>query len=121
MSFLRQLFKKPAYQDKAGEEIFKEKYSAFQDLLNKNNQVLEIMADMEEKLSGEFLFDRQYIESNIKAVKDGVKDIIDNLNRISKDKYTVLYDKFSRIVSAIEKNNGQEKGDPCQQFCHTFW
>ncbi len=84
MSFLRQLFKKPAYQDKAGEDIFKEKYFAFHDLLNKNNQVLEIMADMEEKLSGEFLFDRQYIETNIKAITDGVKNIIDDLNKISK-------------------------------------
>ena len=72
------------------------------------------MADMEEKLSGDFLFDRQYINANIKSVIDGVKDIIDNLNRISKDKYSVLNEKFSQIVFTIEKNSDQEKGYSCQ-------
>lgn len=120
MRFLRHLFKKSAYKDKISEEIFKKKYSAFQDLLNKNNQVLEIMADMKEKLSGEFLFDRQYIETNIKAVTDGVGDIIDNLNKISKDKYTVLYDKFSRIVSAIEKAIVKKKEIPVSSFVIPF-
>lgn len=120
MSFLKQLFKKPAYQDKAGEDIFKEKYSAFQDLLNKNNQVLEIMADMEEKLSGEFLFDRQYIETNIKAITNGVKNIIDDLNKISKNKYSALYDKFSLIVSSIEKVTVRKKEIPVSSFVIPF-
>ncbi len=54
------LFKKGS-RKKAGSEAFraviKEKYKAFQNLLTANNQVLELMADMEEKFSGEYLFD----------------------------------------------------------------
>ena len=103
MRFLRSLFKKASYQGKTGEDVFKGKYFSFQNLLTKNNQALEVMADMEEKLSGEFLFDRQYIESNIKAVAEGVKEIVDNLNRISKDKYTILHENLNHIVSEIEK------------------
>lgn len=116
MSFLKELFKKSVSQDKTGEEVFKEKYFAFQDLLNKNNQILEIMADMEEKLSGEFLFDRQYIESNIKATIQGVSDIIDDLNKISKDKYIILYDRFNQIVSSIEKTMLRKKDIPVTKY-----
>ena len=36
-----------------------DKYTHFQALLSANNQVLTLMADMEEKLSGDYLFDLQ--------------------------------------------------------------
>jgi len=39
------------------------KYTHFQALLAANNQVLTLMADMEEKLSGDYLFDLQYIRA----------------------------------------------------------
>jgi pyruvate,water dikinase len=81
---------------------FKKKYQSFQELLSSNNTVLEVMADMEEKLSGEFLFDRHYIDQNIIATANGVKNIIDNLNKISHDKYSALYERFNDINSNIE-------------------
>jgi pyruvate,water dikinase len=120
MRFLRSLFKKASYQGKTGEDVFKGKYFSFQNLLTKNNQALEVMADMEEKLSGEFLFDRQYIESNIKAVAEGVKEIVDNLNRISKDKYTILYENLNHIVSEIEKITARKKDIPVSSYTISF-
>ncbi len=120
MRFLRSLFKKPQPQDKKEEDTFKEKYLSFQNLLNKNNLALEIMADMEEKLSGEFLFDRQYIESNTEAVTAGVRDIIDSLNRISNDKYNALNDKFNRIVYEIEKTTARKKEIPVSGYTLPF-
>ena len=42
-----------------------EKYTHFQALLSANNQVLTLMADMEEKLSGDYLFDLQYIRAAV--------------------------------------------------------
>ncbi len=84
-------------------EAFKNKYLTFQQLLAKNNLVLELMADMEEKLSGEFLFDRHYINQGITAISEGVKKIIDRLNEISNNKYSVLHERFLGIVSNIEK------------------
>jgi pyruvate, water dikinase len=38
-----------------------EKYTHFQALLSSNNQVLTLMTDMEEKLSGGYLFDLRYL------------------------------------------------------------
>ena len=42
-----------------------ERYAHFQRLLQANNQVLALMADMEEKLSGDFLFDFEYIRASV--------------------------------------------------------
>ena len=105
MLFLNK-FKKKTEQDIRNEalrEAFKAKYSAFQQLLAKNNEILELMADMEEKRSGEFLFDRQYIEKNAALIADCMSDIIGRLNNISGDKYRLLYERFDVIRSHIGK------------------
>jgi pyruvate,water dikinase len=43
--------------------LLREKYFLFQELLNTNNEVLTLMAELSEKLSGEYLFDIQSIPS----------------------------------------------------------
>src|SRR4030043_162473 len=79
------------------------KFQSFQELLASNNNVLEMMADMEEKVSGEFLFDRHYINQKISGIAEGVKVIVDRLNDISNNKYSVLHERFLEIISTIEK------------------
>ncbi|HTZ18285.1 MAG TPA: PEP/pyruvate-binding domain-containing protein [Dissulfurispiraceae bacterium] len=91
-----------ALRDNAIKEAFKSKYSAFQQLLAKNNEILELMADMEEKRSGEFLFDRRYVEKNTGMIAGGVKDLVDRLNDLSGNKYGVLNERFFTIHSEIE-------------------
>jgi len=83
-------------------QSLKDKYSVFQQLLAKNNQVLELLADMEEKLSGEYLFDRQYINNNVRLISHSVFHIIENLNALSRDKYTQLYKIYDDINHNIE-------------------
>ncbi|GAQ93853.1 pyruvate, water dikinase [Thermodesulfovibrio aggregans] len=83
--------------------LLKEKYSYFQKVLNENNHVLSIMADLEEKLSGEYLFDMHYIKTSVTAISDGVRDIIENLNALSEGKYKALEKVYSEIKEKIEK------------------
>ncbi|MBI4685694.1 MAG: hypothetical protein HY755_10900 [Nitrospirae bacterium] len=91
-------------QADALKEAFRSKYLAFQDLLAQNNNVLIIMADMEEKLSGEFLFDRHYIDTNVGLIIDGVSKIIKDINDISNDnKYIHLYKVQEYITKEIGK------------------
>jgi pyruvate,water dikinase len=90
-------------RDEAIREVFRKKYAAFHHLLSKNNEVLELMADMEEKRSGEFLFDRQYIEKMTSSVSAGIHEIIDRLNFISGNRYSPLYDRYTFINSGIEE------------------
>lgn len=109
---LSKFFKKNLEEtEKAGDvkQEFKEKYRSFKILLEKNNQALELMADMEEKLSGEYPIEKNYINQKVLAVAESVKDIIDKLNEISGDRYLLLNDRFREIYSNIESFLLQKK------------
>lgn len=83
-------------------EALRIKYLTFQGLLAENNHVLTLMADMEEKLSGEYLFDRQYINSHIEAIAEGVLKIIKYLNAISENRYGQLFKAYENINGELK-------------------
>ena len=85
------------------QELMRTQYIAFQKLLSTNNQVLELMADMEEKLSGEYLFDMHYIKTNVRLIGYGVLKIIENLDALSKSRYSQLFGIHKNISEEIEK------------------
>ena len=84
-------------------EALKNKYLTFQSLLRENNYVLEMMADMEEKLSGEYLFDRHYINTNVELISKAVLKIIEYINSLSENKFKILYNRYENIRQEIEK------------------
>ncbi len=90
-------------EQKRLKELFKEKYSYFQGVLQNNNHVLSLMADFEEKLTGEYLFDSAYIKTTVKSISDGVENIIKNLNALSDGKYQILENVYRQICEKIEK------------------
>jgi len=78
------------------------RYNHFQTILSETSAVLEIMADMEEKVSGDYLFDMQYVRSNLHVISHKVPIIIDRLNKISDGKYLQLNDVLKRVDSEIQ-------------------
>jgi len=80
----------------------KERYYVFQNLLNENNQVLSLIAEMEGKLSGDGPFDRRYISSNAMLISGKVSAIIRYLNVLSKGRYEVLNSIYEDIHKEIE-------------------
>lgn len=83
--------------------LLREKYLYFQKVLDNNNHVLSLMADLEEKLSGEYLFDLHYVRTTVDSITEGVLNIIKNLNALSNDKYISL----ERIHSEIKEKINQ--------------
>ncbi|MBI4844353.1 MAG: phosphoenolpyruvate synthase [Nitrospirae bacterium] len=81
-----------------------------------NNRVLELMADMEEKLSGEYLFDRQYITSNTRSISEGVLTIIQELNTLSGNKYKEFFGLHDEINKEIESILKQKPDIPVSDF-----
>jgi len=102
MKFFRKETEMPV-QSQSAKDALREKYYAFQKLLNTNNQVLELMADMEEKLSGEYLFDIHYIKTTVRLLGNGVSRIIENLNLLSKNRYALFVKTHEDIQKAIEQ------------------
>lgn len=97
-------------------EILKEKYYYFQKVLNSNNLVLSLMADLEEKLSGEYLFDMNYIKTGVKSITEGVEDIIKNLNALSDGKYKILDQIQREIYEKIEQTLSSKIEIPISEF-----
>jgi pyruvate,water dikinase len=56
-------------------------------LLESNNQALAAMADLEEKLTGDFLFDTGYLHNQVEHVSTSVREMIAALNHLSQDRY----------------------------------
>jgi len=97
-------------------EGIKNKYQAFQDFLALNNQAHEIIADVKEKLSGDYLFDRQYLKSSAGAMADKVTSMLQHLDVLSKGKYPELYDRHAAIKLAIENILSPNKEIPATDF-----
>jgi len=92
-----------AIRDEDDRQFFIQKYKAFREILKSNNEVLMTMADMQEKASGAFIFDRAYIQSTYKAVAGGIKRIIDNLNFLGNERYKDLIIPYQKTDEAIQK------------------
>lgn len=78
-------------------------FHTFQRILELNNRILEMMADMGEKLGGDYVFDRQYIDSSCRQMTRLVSDLIHEFNTLAYKKYSALSDIFRNISLDIEE------------------
>ena len=77
MSWFRNLFQ--SKDPSSALNALQEKFKAFLSLLETNHQVLKIIADMEEKTEGEYLFDINYIRTSLDEIRSGVSSIIEDM------------------------------------------
>jgi pyruvate, water dikinase len=100
MGKLKELFtkrEKPRQSDRKAEDRLRQKYGAFRRLLADNQEVLEIITDLEEKTSGDYIFDMQYLRASIKRLSEKVYNLIHLLNEISGLRYGELYGVYEQI------------------------
>lgn len=95
--------RKSSLPEESLHQVFRYKYEAFLKLLKANNSVLELMADMEEKTSGDYLFDRNYIHERVQSISNGVSTIIRHLNTLSGNKYEALAPVCESILRQIDQ------------------
>src|SRR5512145_252429 len=80
---------------------FQLKLAAFQRLLEENNAVLAAMADLEEKRTGEFLFDRAYLTTTFGALSGGVRRMVESLQALAGGRYPGLIDAHAAIDERV--------------------
>ncbi len=78
-------------------------FKKFKSILGRNNAILERMADMGDKLGGDYIFDRQYIISSCEELGDQVFKLISDLNLLSNRKNAALFSAFERIQHQINE------------------
>ncbi len=77
-------------------------FSRFREILALNNKVLELIAEANDKLSGDYIFDRHYIETICHEATEMVEKLIFALDELAPGKYLALHDAFNRIRNDIE-------------------
>ncbi|MHB8069140.1 MAG: PEP/pyruvate-binding domain-containing protein [Desulfobaccales bacterium] len=102
-----QRLKKP--REPGGSAGLAEKYAHFQQLLTANNAVLALMSDMEEKLSGDFLFDLQFIRASVSHIVQETATVMNALNDMGEGRYEGLLHSFRHIHSELEEALNQRR------------
>jgi pyruvate,water dikinase len=80
-----------------------EKYTYFQRLLAANNRALALMADMEEKLSGDYLFDFQYLRATVSQLREETAALVVALNGLGEGRYQALTQALGHINDEVEE------------------
>jgi pyruvate, water dikinase len=78
-------------------------FKKFQSILERNNRILELMADMGDKLGGEYVFDRHYIEEITEKLGDLIFKMISDLSILNQRKNTQLFLACEHIQHAIHE------------------
>lgn len=85
---------------------FKLKYGYFRELLAANDLILEVIAEIEDKLSGEQVFGLAGIQRRLEAATYAGFVLAKNLNLISDGRYPTLYDALERINNHMQNELG---------------
>ncbi len=84
-------------------ERFADLFGRFQQILRLNNQVLDRIADLGDKLGGGYIFDQHYIRTACTELCDMVYRMINDLNAMAQNKYMDLYQAFQTISHYIQE------------------
>ncbi len=97
-----QLIKK-IFGGKGREQIpFAELFKRFQNILKKNDAAMELIADMDGKMGGDFVFDRKYLSDSARKLKDLVLANAYDLNFITNNQFLILYDVIEKLAKELE-------------------
>ncbi len=80
----------------------REVFERFQRVLVANNQAMEIIADMGEKLSGDYIFDRQYLIAGSEALARAVADSILALEQLTASSFPSLTAIHQRLAAQLQ-------------------
>jgi pyruvate, water dikinase len=86
LKFLRRFLK-----EEENEQVrLQEKFNHFRQLLDNNNEALETMADMEEKLAGDYVFDSSYLYAQVGKLGSQIGGMVAALNLLTQNRYQDL-------------------------------
>jgi len=97
---LKSIFRLPRKQT-GKPPSFREVFRRFREVLDTNNRALEIITDMGDKLSGDYLFDINYINLTYSELSAAVLSSIQSFDSLTQNKYPRIHDVFSRIDNRI--------------------
>jgi pyruvate,water dikinase len=101
LDFFSKKRQKKALSDQDESELFLKYYQNFRELLENNHQALALMADMQEKAKGAYVFDQSYLPTSCTNLLNDIEAIIGKLNVLSQNKYQALTLSFQTCMANI--------------------
>ena len=98
-----------------GQESFAELFSLFREVLDRNNHALEIITDMGDTLSGDYLFDIQYVRSSYADLSAAMTGSMRSFDALTHNSYPRLWNAFQRIDVRIRRVI-EETNQPAKDF-----
>jgi pyruvate,water dikinase len=78
-----------------------ERYHHYKRLLSSNNAILTILADLQDKMSKEFLFDMNYVRSAISKVGAEAETLVKALGAMAQGRYVRLETALQEVIQRI--------------------
>lgn len=100
MNFWKSAFQRLWKADAVG--VLRDRLEKFRELVDKNNQVLDLIADAGEKLGGEYIFDIQYLRTLARDLEAAVRSVVHTLNAITGNRYPQLFSIVETIEAQIQ-------------------
>jgi len=114
--FRKWLAPKPQPSKEDVNEVFRFKYSCFKDLLASNEDNLNIITDIEQKLQGQLIFGMAYVRTvSARTVFHTIR-MIKSLNALSGNRYLPLFEALERININIKAELEKKKDLPATEF-----
>ena len=101
MQILEKLFGRKKVPQNIDVSQIREHFRIFLEILERNNDTLKLISELEEKSTGDYLFDMEFIKTNLNKLDRYVLEIIDLLNRMSKNRYQKLHTVYEQISADI--------------------
>jgi pyruvate,water dikinase len=83
------------------------KYAAFKRLVDANTAALEVMADMQAKATGEFLFDRAYVDESFARLSGLTSSVVQDLQELSGHRHKGLRAAMEQVAVAARQTAGE--------------
>jgi pyruvate,water dikinase len=108
--------RKPGPSREAISRLFRFKYTCFKDLLASNTELLNILADFEEKLRGQEVFGMAYIRSQATRAVFHTLRMVKSLDDLAGHKYGLLFEALDQVNQEIKNELGRRKELPLTAF-----
>jgi pyruvate,water dikinase len=97
-------------------ELFRFKYTCFKDLLASNEDNLNVITDIEQKLQGQQIFGMAYVRTVSARTVFHTLRMIKSLNALSGNRYLPLFEALERVNARVKTVLEQKKEIPVKEF-----
>ncbi len=92
------------------------RYHSLQEILSYNNDILKLISEIEDKLSGDKIFGLDFIKAIVEKISLDTFQLIKATNHIADGKYSSLYGTLERINSGIQQELNLSKTPSTKTF-----